>query len=666
MASLNAEAPLPHERLRRLNGFDLGAGSSRFLFTQRSELNDKITASLTWLELIERTGLLPRTNNVSFFVEQMLQAAWWSRFADTPQRSIGLLLRSHRENALAARDISLPPHRSGWLGRYEVACFNAPAAAELCVELMRLIFAEIKEAGTPARNHSRAKFLLEIFSRIVMRIQNDALLQQWGMQLLELYRATAVRTAKLLWDPLSKALTRILEALPNSLQFPIILHAWKTIQAYSEPDSGQEFFRWLNFNILFKNWDPDVTERASPQWRQIAQTLIQQLRSRPELRPSPHTWHQLVALHEKGILNHQEQREVSTILWESPTVEHWPVIPGCYPAATLFWPLPRQKSTTKLLNILLEKPLRPFNSGSYMHITLGDGKRSYQLGGVESSLGTIYHTTNTATLKQPQIIKIIDLITEWLDTQLDELVLDFDNDHLHGEIIKAIGYLDIIFAKCVTVLAERPKSASIHALIARIAKLDDRLQDLSFPRHHLKLSLILIGQQSIKALDDLARALIRAIANDAEPHQLAAAAGAAYALLKEDDSRLKSAAKMVFDAIASCVLSQRTSRTGQLMRILANLPPTVWNRNLDQNSLTLLDVALEGFSDSLSYNRQGSPDAELDDLLPDLRFWAFGLAYALIYSANAHSPAAQRWLDVAGNDPLPEVRLGRFKRQIEN
>ena len=97
------------------------------------------------------------------------------------------------------------------------------------------------------------------------------------------------------------------------------------------------------------------------------------------------------------------------------------------------------------------------------------------------------------------------------------------------------------------------------------------------------------------------------------------------------------------------------------MHLLAHLPAPTWGRNLDQKSLALLDIALEELIDKLSYKRQAPADTMFDERVPRLRFQAFGLAHALIHTANVSSQAAQRWLDAAKDDPLPEVRFGRFK-----
>lgn len=666
MADLNAEAQPPHVARSRLLGFDLGAGSSRLLLTQRSELSEKITASLAWLELVERTGLPPQTRNAMFFVEQMLQAAWWSRFADTPQRSIGLLLRAHRENALDARDSSLPPHRSGWLGRHEVARFTAQSAAELCAELMKQICADFEGTRAPTGSKSRATFLLKVFSHLVVRVQIEATLERWGKQLLELHHTPSVRTDTALWDPLSRALGRILETLPGPAQSPMILQASGLTLTPAAPEvrvSEHELSRWLDLKRLFKHWDPDADERSSAKWRPIAQRLIQQLRVPLDVKTVPLTWHRLVALREKGLLSDAEQKEIGAMLWASTDPDRWPIIPGYLPSATLLWPAPRRNAASLLLNRLLDRPLRPFNSGGYMQMTIGEGRRSYQLGGLDTSLGTIHRAMSETTPTLPQIGKLVDAVDEWLDAQLEGIILDVGNEQLRDEIFSAIGFLDDMLALCVNLLAERPRTARVGVLLDRIGTLDNRLQALTFPRYHLDLALIRCDQRPAQALDDHLRSLIGTLPADDEP-VLWRAAKAAYALLKEEDSRLHAAAKILFDAVVACVFAQRATCMEQAMNLLANLPPAAWHRNLDQKSLTLLDIALADLAVRLAYDRQGPAGTVSDELVPGLRFRAFELSYALIHTANARAPAAQRWLDAAKEDPLPEVRLGRFKRAI--
>ena len=668
MADLNAEAPLPHGSQSRLRGFDLGSGSSRWLLTQRSELSDKINASLSWLELVERTGLPPQTRNTSFFVEQMLQAAWWSRFADTPQRSIGLLLRTHRKNALEARDNSLPLHRSGWLGRDEIARFPAQSAMEICTELMKQVCAEIEGTGASEGYMSRSTFFLEVFSHLVVRVQSEELLQKWGKQLLELHLTTAVRTGKNLWDPLSRALGRIVEALPGPAQSRLILQAAGSASAPVTPElsvSEHELFRWLDLRRLFRHWEPDADERSSVEWRSIAQRLTHQLRTALDAKTIQQTWIILVNLREKGLLSNAEQKEIGMTLWANVEPDQWPIIPGYYPMSTLLWPAPRRDAPSRFLSRMVGQPLLPFNSGGYMVMTIGNGRRSYQLGGLDTTLGSIYRAMSETTPTLPQIGKLIDAVNGWFDAQLGDLVQDLCDEQLHREVFRAIGFLDDMFVLCITLLTQRPLTARVQALLERVKRLDGRLQALKFPRYQVSLALIRCDKRPVQALDDHLRSLIEGLAA-ADEQVLWRAARAAYGLLKEEDSRFHGAAKMLFDAVVACVFAQRVTCMKQTMNLLANLPHSAWRRNLDQKSLTLLDISLADLAIQLAYDPQGSAETLSDELVPILRFGAFELAYALIHTAKASAPAAQSWLDAAKDDPLPEVRLGRFQRSIKD
>ncbi len=668
IADLNAEAPLPQAAQSRLRGFDLGTGTSRLHLTHVSELSDKINASLAWLELIERTGLFPQTRNVSFFVEQLLQAAWWVRFADTPQRSIGLLLRAHRESALKPRDSSLPLHRSGWLTRHEVARFTAQAAVELCTELMRQVCAELDDTSAVTRSKSRATFLLQVFSNLVIRVQNETTLEGWGKQLIELHHISAVRVNTALWEPLSRALGRILEALPGSYQLTLILQALNlplTPDIAEAQVSEHELHQWMNVSTLLKHWSPNAPERSVAEWRPIALQLIQQLRRRAVGIVTRQAWHRLVALRDKGVLNEVEQQDIGTILWESAEPEKWPIIPGYFQSATLLWPAPRRNAYSQLLNIMLKRPLRPFSTGGYMRMTIGQGGRSYEFGGLESTLGTLSKVIRQTTLTLSQIEKLINVVNEWLDAQLDDLVTDIADTQVSDEVSQAISFIDDMFSKCVGQLAMRQGTARVAGLLQRIVALDDRLQALPFPRYDLGLVLIRSNLRKTQTLDVHLRSLIEALAVE-NAQVVWRAAHAIYGLLREEGSQFHTSAKIIFDIVVSCVFAQRTTCIEQGMDLLAHLPPTAWQRNLDDKSLTMLDIALTDLATKLTYSQQESMNPESDEMVPALRLGAFKLAYALINTAKAHSPAAQYWLDAANEDPLPEGRLGRFKTETES
>ena len=660
MAELNAEAQLPNTaRKRRLN-FDLGTSTPHALLLN-SELSNKIIAGLVWLELIERTGLLPQTGNVSFCVDQMLQAAWWSRFADTPERSIGLLLRARRKKALEPQDSSLPPHRSGWLGRHEIAHFSNKWAAKLCAELIKQVYTELEGTHVFITPKSDTTFLLEIFSRLVIRVEDEATLIRWGTQLIELHHSTVVHTNSSLWDSLTQTLSRILEALPAPAQSLLIFQVFGLPLVPSAPGvraSEHELPQWLSFSKLLKHWVPDATERTETKLREIVQQLIQQLRKQPNEQVVRQAWGRLVALQTRKLIHDAEQKEISKILWANTGPERAPDIPGYLPGATFIWPTPRHNTASLQLNNFLNKPLRPLNSGGYMVVSYGT--RSYDIGSKSAYLGMIAHIMSKATLTSAQIEKLIDAINEWLDEQLEDLVLDFKNEVLQSEIFEVIKHLDGMLTQCVNLLALRPRKAHVGTLLEKIATLDERLQALKFPRYYLGLALMRCEQRPIQALNDYLRPLIKALSADDVQFQWQAA-NAAYVLFKEEDSRFHAAAKMLFDTMVACIFAQSPTCMEQAMHLLAHLPAPTWGRNLDQKSLALLEIALEELMHKLSYERQAPADTMFDERVPRLRFQAFGLAHALIHTANVSSQAAQRWLDAAKDDPLPEVRFGRFK-----
>jgi len=666
MASLNAEAPLPHATRGRFAGSGRGEGLARRPLTHTSELSDKVNAGLGWLELVERTGLPPRTKNTSFFAEQMLQAAWWSRLADTPQRSFGLLLRAQRKNALNPRDDAFPPHRSGWLGRDEVARFSAQSALELCTELLTQVRAEIGDTGAPSDRTSRVDFLLEVFSHLVIRVEPEETLARWGSELLELHRTAPVRAHTILWKPLSSALSSIIEALPSAAQLLLILQACKTPSPASTelriPE--REFAHWLDFNKLLANCDWGIQERSVGEWRPIVETLIQQLRLPTDNKTAKQTWRRLIALRQQDLLSNAEQKEVSEILWAHSASDKWPEIPGFSLSAPLVWATARRNAAATLFNRLMKHPLRPFNSAGYMVMTFADGARSYHLGGLDTSLGALRHAMSETSLTLTQIEKFIRAVNEWLEAQLNDLVLDLGDEQLANEVFRAVEHLDEMLALCVDLLVKRTPGPRTTKLLDGIEALNARLRPLKAPRYRLKLALIRSGKVPTTELEGYVTSVVSELATD-DSQVLWRAATAAYELLDDENPKFRGYAKTLFNAVVACVFAQRTACMNQTMNLLANLPALAWSRNLDQTSLFLLDAALSDLGNRLDYSQDASTGVVFDELIPTLRLRACELSYALVHGAKVHSQAAQRWLSAAGTDPLPEVRLGRFKRVVK-
>lgn len=118
---------------------------------------------------------------------------------------------------------------------------------------------------------------------------------------------------------------------------------------------------------------------------------------------------------------------------------------------------------------------------------------------------------------------------------------------------------------------------------------------------------------------------------------------------------------MVFDALVAGILMQRVVSLHQTLNLLASLPKHAWRRYANRRTLSLIDIALTELQGVLRYERVARNDSMPSEAIPQIRYYAVRLAYIMVEVNNLDSPGARGWLEETKNDPLPEIRLGRFR-----
>ncbi|WP_217539586.1 hypothetical protein, partial [Stenotrophomonas sp. GbtcB23] len=77
--------------------------------------------------------------------------------------------------------------------------------------------------------------------------------------------------------------------------------------------------------------------------------------------------------------------------------------------------------------------------------------------------------------------------------------------------------------------------------------------------------------------------------------------------------------------------------------------------------MALIDIALAELLGDLSYGRSRSDESVPREAIPQIRYYAARLAHTMVEVNKLDSPGARGWLEAAKKDPLPEIRLGRFR-----
>jgi predicted negative regulator of RcsB-dependent stress response len=659
-AKLNAEALPPKTSHRRKVEFDLGSYSNQIRFGAPAELSAKISASFAWLELVERVGLPPIIGGSGFYSDQLLHAAWWARYADRPERSTGLLLRANQHKALEPRDPSIPPHRTGWLQRHEIATFREDAAAELSEELLQQIVVDFDSPRVATRSERRTKFLLEAFGRLVTRVEREELLLGWGQKLLLTYSKALFQSSPLIWAASNEAISRLLDSLAEEFQRKFLLNVFQLPLApvYANTIREHELENWTNLEIMTRNCAVDLCSSTVNEWKDVADSLIQKLRTPRREDPIPQIWVRLSIMNRLGALTKKNARDIGNFLWSHAPDDQWPTIPGHYVGASLNWPSPHRDVAKQLVIRLLIRPLRPFSAG-YMMVTLGNGGRTYHIGDLKSSILQLQYALGKTIPSLPQIKTLITRVEEWADFQLAEVAEDIHHDAVRESAESFVNSLDHMLSRCIQTLSSREQTKPVEKLIRRISTIDVRLRTLPFVRSQLKLSLIRSDERELAVIDDEVRSIIRALTS-VDENDSRKAFSAAYLLLQDEHPPFQSYGRKVFDAIVACIFSPRTPSIFNALELMARLPHAALRSYVDEKSLLLLDTALAHLAYRLDYGNEAPDDSIPVEAVPLARFRTIELAHTLVH-AGFESTSARRWLENATSDPLPEIRLGRYR-----
>lgn len=321
LSRLNAEASPPVPSQQILVGFDIGTSTSQLSLGAPNDLTQKILASFAWLELLERVGLPHRTSGVLFHSNEMLQAAWWARFHDTPERSTGLLLRAHRREALKPRDRHKGPHLTGWLDRYEIATLQESTATELAQAMLDQLKGDLQDGQPGFFPRERGAFLLEAFGRLVVRVQNTEKLQAWAKDILDLHLGTAFQANSGLWSLASMAIARLIESLPDDMHPPLLVEVFRLpvvpVSSRLRNIDLHEMDRWVDVRTISSACRIEISRRHEIRNAGIAEELIFELRRETEPRQAARLWLRLSALDDLKVLTPEHRQEVGDILWKS-------------------------------------------------------------------------------------------------------------------------------------------------------------------------------------------------------------------------------------------------------------------------------------------------------------------------------------------------------------
>lgn len=662
LSGLNAEATPPAPSQRTFVGFDIGTSSSQQSFGTPLDLTRKISAGFAWLELVERVGIPHRTNGVLFNSDEMLQAAWWARFRDTAERSMGLFLRAQRKNAMKPRDRHRSPHLTGWLDRYEVARLQTSTATELAQAMVDQLKGDLQDGRPDFYPRDRAEFLLEVFVRLAVRVQDTAKVRAWASDLLALHRNAEFQSNSALWGLASKAITRLMESLPEEMHSSLLIDVYRLPLEPASADFRhrdlREMENWVDVRMISRVCKIGLSGRHEIQNEGIIDQLIDQLRSKVASKNVAQLWVRLYVLDHMKILTREQRQAAGDMLWTGVETGSWPTLPGLYPGATLHWPSPHAKPASAFLDWLLAHPLAFFRSGNARKGRAGSD-RSYCTD-AQDTVRQIHAAISFAPPSLPHISKTFWRIEEWLDAQQINLLDDIKDDDIHDAVANVCRIVVEIISGCLETLKARKQTKTTQSLISRAHATLLRLECFPIPHVRIGVRLLSIDATSRVELLENAKALAHKVATGA-PERSGGAFRACFDLLSLEDPRIKEAGQLIFDALVASILMQRVVSLHHTLHLLASLPKHSWRRYANRRTLSLIDIALTELLSVQNYKHVRQTDSVPPESIPQVRYFAMRLAHTMVEVNKLDSPGARSWLEEAKSDPLPEIRLERFR-----
>ncbi len=659
--ALDSEARSPSEAKYKFAGFDLGGSSKVKRFGATSEFQNKIRASFAWLELAERTGLMVRTGNVTFYANSFLQAAWWIRYADSTERVLSILFRVMSSDVMKPKDENLPPHRTGWLSRYQVATLSIETASKTCERFIKQLESAFGEQTTFNDTEAMRNFFSEIFSRLVLRVVDQSKVLDWANRIIQLHRSLSVHNSPDNWKSLATSLARCLEALPTSSQLDLLKEISLLPHTPQSNAHEHEARNWLRlFELIHWLDDTDDHLKSDNDWTADVRHLIKTLQSNSVVNHAYEkvlAWEWIMFLNILGGLAEADRFTVSKILWKDNL--NWPLIPGFQPRATFKLPAPPGIDLEdNFKKWCLTKEITPFSSPSAMSITGKDERLSWGFPTDDTALISWIHSARRVAWSEEEILKSIQIINNWWQNEGEDITQSLPkHPELREALTSRLNFIDSFFAEILRSTIKKtakPNSKIFNSIKKTTTKLSAPGRSLWRIRMYIALRNN-DTPEIIECQSKLATELLQC--DNAEIYYAYSAADWLIEHLSTQDHMPLS---IIIDTLIAVISARRMPGLLRALDVLASNINRIGIEHLSASQLKLIEVGLELLFKELQYSGRPEGTDITDEALPLLRFRCAQLACALNKKLSSKNSVVQTWLESTKSDPLPELRLSRF------
>ncbi len=615
------------EKVKKLP-FDLGVSQSNGFTYSNAEDNQGLLAAYRAVRLYEVAGLTAAGSRILKLAAEKLSAS-------NLELAARLILRisNYDEDAALTHMFS----------RTRVATMSTGLAKRLAQDCSNTV-----EHALPHIT-SKLGVALEVLSRLVLRLEPDTVQDVFNRALTH-YQTETIARHSWLADPVRNLLKRSWEALPEAqrtarvvdlLGAPIVgldLHVNPNTEL-RYPDPGE----------LLQNKLPVFTRARDDEgrWQEIVSLLVRGLRAGGEARKRAACRIASIALSKQKPLTEAEQSRVAEALWRSDTdaVKGLPNQTTLYDWVFLLMPQPRPGIAEQCFRTKWLVPNRmPQEDAPSPHDIL------WQVG--RAITGLKIHQ-QPLVLSEDEQSYLIEAIEQWLNTPIPDHVDPFFHGdplldaQLHEPTLHAIDGLRSILTE-----VQIPEAIG--------EKLHTRIQALN--ESNIPGFVLIAGLVAglVKALPDrlaeLALSMRMKLASENEDIARGAVTGLHHWLMisAENTPQIHPPPDDLIREIGVIIANRRKASLASSLQAAK----WVFDEGNDEQKKTIHNLVLQGLGylvEELRYDR----DHDLNDDVPLLRWCSVQLALSMAEHGSKDAPAVSRWLEIAENDPLPEVRYAK-------
>jgi hypothetical protein len=661
IAEVSTEASMPSSPQTKARGFELGVVTSSYRFGASSEFSSKVKASFAWLELVELVGMSPRVPGMQIHLDAFVRSGWWIQYADSSQRMLSILLRTHEPAYLKPSDATLPRHRTGWLSRYQVARMSAELSSRIANSSLQQVEAVLSASSASKRELEMiCHFHAEVFSRLAVRLSDQDEVTLFAKRVIALHARENVIAHPNLWPLIGRALQRSFEALASSNAAALVP---AVLQLPLVPKPSDYLGHWVNVYETFDDIEAPDLDVVKNECAGIFENLFEQLQSASRAGNSVVTeqaWKRLMWMNSAALLPAVAVARMKQMLWAEAQLSGWPVVPGHRPWATLSLDAAGSSSERRYLRWLHLQILRTFRAESAELPGLQADRPAWATAREHEPLVSWRaYLAQGRTAGPGDKDACLSAILNWWGAEGNDLTKELSGDRvrlgeLRSGLIQRGDIVDQLIWRIWT-LSAAPLTRPSAAIWSRLPVFAEQIEALGVRLWRTRLAL---------ATDRGDRLAMNAIDKDLASEFLNPSDGDRFSqrpVVKDWIAITGNPAPVLFRSLVATVAANRPSGLWQALDALSLLVEEhpQW---IDEADVTLVITGLAALASKLSYTRGITDSGIEDEEVPILRFMCARLALALQESRRdqVSQMIARTWLESATTDPLPEMRLKRF------